>query len=375
MQRIILDSEELKLTTARDNLISLFRRHGYQHAPVEIPLCPSLAEHYRKIAGDNTPFEEYFDYKEGFPEKGAPGPNPVEREPVDWTEYYPGGTKEGTSFDVWGVAHEPGSEAAAHMTRMRHPMAHFDSLEQIQSYPFPEFETTTCPHIEESVREIHASGQAVVGGMECTIWETSWYLRDMTQLMMDMFTDDEKAHFLLDKVTESAAGRAAAYARAGVDIIRLGDDIGMQQSIMMSKEMYRTWLKPRLTKVVEAARKEKPDILVFYHTCGYVTPLIEDLIEAGVDILNPVQPECMQFQEIHAEFGDRLSFHGTLGTQTTMPFDTPDDVRKTVFRHLETAGDKGGLFCCPTHLLEPEVPWENIEAYVQACKDFKTAGR
>jgi uroporphyrinogen decarboxylase len=144
----------------------------------------------------------------------------------------------------------------------------------------------------------------------------------------------------------------------------------MQDSIMMSEGMYREWLQPRLAKVIAAAKAKKPDVLIFYHTCGFVEPLIPNLIEAGIDILNPVQPECMDFAEIHAEYGDRLSFNGTLGTQTTMPFGTPDEVRKTVLTNLEIAGPKGGLLCCPTHMLEPEVPWENIVAYVEACKEF-----
>ena len=139
---------------------------------------------------------------------------------------------------------------------------------------------------------------------------------------------------------------------------------------MMSTDMYREWLKPRLAKVIAAAKRIKPDILISYHSCGYITPFIDDLIEIGVDILNPVQPECMDFAEIHEEFGSRISFNGTLGTQTLFPHGTPDEVRAEVFKNLSIAGDKGGLFCCPTHMLEPEVPWENIEAYVEAIRDF-----
>jgi uroporphyrinogen decarboxylase len=101
---------------------------------------------------------------------------------------------------------------------------------------------------------------------------------------------------------------------------------------------------------------------------------VPDLIEVGVDVLNPVQPESMDFARLHAEFGDRLSFNGTLGTQTTMPFGSPEDVREVVFRNLRLAGEKGGLMVEPTHMLEPEVPWENIQAYVDACREFTTAG-
>ena len=132
--------------------------------------------------------------------------------------------------------------------------------------------------------------------------------------------------------------------------------------------MYRDWLKPRLKRVIDAAKAIKPDIVVQYHTCGYVLPLIEDFIEAGIDVLNPVQPECMDVEQVLREFGGRVAFNGTIGTQTTMPFAKPEEVKAVVRRNLELAGPRGGLFCCPTHMLEPEVPWENIEAYVEACR-------
>ena len=125
-----------------------------------------------------------------------------------------------------------------------------------------------------------------------------------------------------------------------------------------------------MAKIIAAAKEVKPDILISYHSCGFCKPFINDLIDAGVDILNPVQPECMDFKELFAAFGGRISFNGTIGTQQLMPHGTPEQVKAEVKRNLEIAGEKGGLFCCPTHMLEPEVPWENIEAYVEACRAF-----
>lgn len=92
--------------------------------------------------------------------------------------------------------------------------------------------------------------------------------------------------------------------------------------------------------------------------------------KAGAGILDPIQPESMDFTQVHACWGERLAFHGTIGTQTTRPFGIPADVRATVHRHLRLAGKQGGLLCAPTHMLEPEVPWENIEAYLAACREF-----
>ncbi len=144
----------------------------------------------------------------------------------------------------------------------------------------------------------------------------------------------------------------------------------MQRTIMMSESLYRDWLQPRLKKVIDAARAVNPEILVLYHSCGHVTELIPYLIKAGIDVLDPVQPECMDFREIHDRFGETLSFHGTIGTQSVMPFGTPEEVRNKVFENLSIAGPKGGLFVCPTHMLEPEVPIETVVAYIQACRDY-----
>ena len=124
---------------------------------------------------------------------------------------------------------------------------------------------------------------------------------DGESLRGDGTGDDPMAEYLLDKITDLACYRVRKFAEAGADILLLGDDIGMQSTPMMSMAMYRTWLKPRLAKVIAAAKSVKPDLLVHYHSCGYVLPFIDDLIEAGVDILNPVQPECMDFAQIHAQ--------------------------------------------------------------------------
>lgn len=355
------------MLTPRENFLSLYRRQGYEYAPVSFDLCPSLQEEYQRRYGNDIPYIDKF----SFPQRGVSEPRLPKSAPVDWTSYYPEGLKPGTQIDpIYGIAHEPGSAAAKHMTYMRHPMKHLTSLEEMQAYPLPDYRQATCEHMAGEVAAIQQRGLAAGAYMACTIWEIAWYLRGMEELMMDMLEEDDKATYLLDRVTENACQRAVAFARAGIDIINFGDDIGMQSRIMMSESLYREWLKPRFTRVISAAKAIKPDVVITYHSCGYVRPLIPDLIDAGIDVLNPVQPECMDFADIHAEFGQQLSFWGTIGTQTTMPFGTPKEVRDMVHRNLKIAGEKGGLFCTPTHLLEPEVPWENIEAYMQACKDF-----
>jgi uroporphyrinogen decarboxylase len=352
--------------TPRENILGIFRRTGYEWAPVQFDLCPSQFEEFRKQVGGDVPYSDYY----AFPWRNVRGPVLPPREPVDWKRYFTEDFAEGTKFSAWGVAHEPNKDSM-HMTRMYHPMKSFTSIEQMQAYPYPDFANADFSRIRGDADAIHARGFATHATMACTVWEIAWYLRSMEELMMDMLGESEMAVYHFDRITEIACILARAYAEGGVDILHLGDDVGMQQTIMMSEDLYRTWLKPRLASVVKAAKDANPEIVVTYHSCGYVRPFIPDLIEVGVDVLNPVQPECMSFAEIHAEFGDRLSFWGTLGTQTTLPFGTPEEVRETVLRNLAIAGEQGGLLCSPTHLVEPEVPWKNIEAYVQACRDYK----
>lgn len=346
-----------------ENYLSIARRTGYQKIPVDFNMCPSLAERFQEYATQ---------YHQAIPRSVIDIPDlvPVAADKQTFLCYYDHSFKEGTYIDNYGVAHEPGSAAAFHMTKMYHPMEGFDSLEQVLAYPLPDYSHADASSQQNATQEAHAADLIAVGNMQMTIWETAWYMRGMENLMTDMMLEEPIAEVLLDRVTDLSVLRAESYARSGVDVLFLGDDIGMQHSIMMSEDLYCTWLKPRLAKVISAARAIKPDIVVFYHSCGFITPMIPHLIDAGIDVLNPVQPECMDFGEIHDQFGDRLSFHGTIGTQTTMPFGTPDDVRREVFKNLEIAGDKGGLFVAPTHLLEPEVPVENIIAYINACRDF-----
>lgn len=353
--------------TPRENLISLFRKQGYTYAPVHLELCPLKAEEYRKMTGETQKtYQEYFDFPEIFV-------SDLEFEPVAksiYLQYFDAPTEK-IRIDKWGIGYEPGSEACAHMEHFVHPMKNFTTIEEFKNYPYPAYLTADAKHIKSEADKIHSKGYAAKAGMACTVWEIAWYLRSMEQLMSDMILDKELATYHFDRITEISCHRSREFAKAGVDIILTGDDVGMQETLMMSEDMYCQWIKPRFAKIIAAAKEVNPDIIIEYHSCGYVEPLIPHFIECGIDVLNPVQPECMDFGEIFAKYSSKISFKGTIGIQTTMPFGTPDDVRAEVKKNLDIAGASGGLYCCPTHMIEPEVPWENIMAYIEACKNYR----
>ena len=350
--------------TNRENLLSLLKRKSCGWIPPEFVLCPALIEQFKAKHGDKTTYDAFYN----FPWETIPDAL-INRPAEDFYQFFPP-FQNTTHIDVWGVGHQQGSESCMHMTKMLYPMQNFDSIEQFETYSYPTLSPEVLARQKEVTQAIHSRGNAAVAQMPTTVWETAWYTRSMEELMADMMTESPLAEYHFDRITDIAIQRAEAYAKSGADILFVGDDIGMQHTIMMSIELYCQWIKPRITKVIKAAKAVNPEIVVFYHSCGYVTPFIPHLIEAGVDVLNPVQPECMSFAEIFSEYKGALSFHGTIGTQSTMPFGTPEDVRREVFKNLEIAGKNGGLFVAPTHILEPEVPYENIEAYVSACKEY-----
>jgi uroporphyrinogen decarboxylase len=253
---------------------------------------------------------------------------------------------------------------------MHHPLAGAESTEEIANYPMPLVNQSENRELFDRVAALHQEGLAAMCMMQMTIWEAAWYLRSMEDLIMDMMTGDEKATILFDKILDYQIQRATIHASAGVDILSLGDDVGMQTGPLISPDLWAAWIKPRLKKVIDSARNIKPDILIFYHSCGDATRFIDGLIDCGVDILNPVQPECMDFNAVHERYGSRLSFWGTLGTQQLLPFGTPDEVRQVATERIRICGSKGGLILGPTHLVEPEVPFENLVAIREAALEL-----
>jgi len=194
----------------------------------------------------------------------------------------------------------------------------------------------------------------------------------MEQLMMDFVLNPDFAHTLLRRVADAFCESAANVARWGCDVAAFHDDVGAQKSLQMSPAMWREFVKPNFARIIKAAREIKPDIIWFYHSDGCVTEIIEELIEIGVDVLNPIQPEVMDPAALKKQYGDRLAFNGTISIQQTLPFGTVQDVRDEVRERIETVGVGGGLLIAPSHCVQPEVPIENLLAFAQAVRDFGT---
>jgi uroporphyrinogen decarboxylase len=256
----------------------------------------------------------------------------------------------------------------------RNPLARARSLDDLRSFPFPD---TNAPYelagLTRQVEAIHARELAAGGNLPHLggeLFEAAWRLRGLENFLIDLIRRPEWAHFLLDRLTDLACRNAEALAKAGVDILALDDDVGMPGRMMISPDTWRTFFKPRLAKIISSARRIRPTLRVLYHSDGYFEPIVGELAEIGVGAINPLQPEHMDASRIRARFGTRVALWGTVGRQTTFSFATPEEIRAEVKRRIDTLG-RAGLILCPAYDIdEPDIPWENIEAFVEAVEAY-----
>jgi uroporphyrinogen decarboxylase len=269
--------------------------------------------------------------------------------------------------DEWGVWWKTGD--FHHFAHVESPLRGMRDLAQIRQYPWPDLDQAyRFATVPQRVEKLHAQGLAVAA-YAGSVFEQSWYIRGLEALMMDMLAAPEIAHHFFERTAALQQYAAAQFARAGVDILITGDDVAGQRGLLMNLGTWREFLKPRLAATVRAVKSANPACVVFYHSDGNVEPVIPDLIEIGIDILNPVQPECMDPAAVKQRYGEQLSFWGTVSVQRTMPLGSPEDVRAEVRTRLRTVGQGGGLILAPAHVLGPEVPWENIVAFFQAADE------
>ena len=312
----------------REDFFKAMRREQPERIPFYFSLCESLEEEFARKHGSR-------DYRAHY---GVPFRD-VNISPTRHQHDYSGYFAEGRIPDritEWGLGLKKGS--LYHFEQFISPMQHFDSTDQVWEFPLPDvLESYRWEDIEEQIEKHKAADLVTISGQDAyiDIFEPAWYLRGLENLLMDMLSDDPIAEACLDRILGVKREMAARYAALGVDIIIFGDDVGTERAMMMSADLWRKWLKPRLREVISAAKDVNPNVLCYYHSDGAIEEIIEDLIETGVDILNPVQPECMNPIKLKERFGGELSFWGTLGTQTTMPFGTPGDVRRVCTEMIE----------------------------------------
>lgn len=275
----------------------------------------------------------------------------------------------GTLIDEWGVERR---KVGYYYDIVRSPLEAAET-EDLARYPWPDPLDPGCTDgIHEEAKSLgQSTNYAVVGRPSSSIFEQAWYMRGFGQFLMDLVVDKRFAHALLRKLTDikkQRIGRFLEEVGEYIDVIAVGDDLGTDQSLILSPDLYREMVKPyqaELFALIHSATKAK----IFYHSCGNVVGLIEDLIEIGVDILNPVQVSAGDMGDTAAlkrQFGDRICFWGAIDTQHVMPFGSEREVWDEVERRILDLAPGGGYVLAAVHNMIPDVSPENICAMFAA---------
>ncbi|MHB9025831.1 MAG: uroporphyrinogen decarboxylase family protein [Armatimonadota bacterium] len=224
--------------------------------------------------------------------------------------------------------------------------------------------------VTAETRALQERGYAVCGRYACGVYEQAkdWLGDEAT--MLAPYEEPQTFRNILDRIVAWKCAIYGAYAAAGTDIVWIGDDLGTQRSLVMSPSQYREWYRPRHQAIVDHLRAIRGDVHIAFHCCGHVTPLIPDLIEIGIDILEAVQAETMDIAGLKREYGRDITFWGAIGAQSVLQ-GTPADVREGVRQTLRTMAPGGGYIAAPCHTLTEEVPWENILAFHEAIQAYR----
>jgi uroporphyrinogen decarboxylase len=272
--------------------------------------------------------------------------------------------------DEWGVGWRPCEYETpfgrgVYTEIAGHPLAEDGAID---AYRPPDPTRPELYHEAERLVTSCGSEYYLVGVTVTTIFETAWALRGLARLMMDMVENPDLAERILDIPFHYHLAAARRLVELGVDMIWTGDDVGSQKGMMMSPATWRRFLKPRMARFIAELKAINPKVKIAYHCDGDLRTIIPELIEIGVDVLNPVQPACMDPAELKRTYGKELCFWGTLDEQKTLPFGTPDDVRREVLTRLATVGKGGGLILGPTHHVQLDTPLENFWAMVETIR-------
>ncbi len=258
------------------------------------------------------------------------------------------------------------------------PLEAARSLDDLERFPFP---AVDGPYVADGlaaqVADLHALGLAAGGNtphLGGELFEAAWRLRGLEQFLLDLVERKEMAHFLLDRLAELARRNAVALAGAGIDVLALDDDVGMPGTMMIGPATWREFFRPRLAEIIEAARETAPALRVIYHSDGYFEPILDDLVEIGVNGINPLQAEHMDAIRIRRRYGPQLALWGTVGRQTTFSFASPAEIRREVRERIETLGPAGLVLCPAYDIDEPDIPWANVAAFLAAGRE-SGAGR
>lgn len=256
----------------------------------------------------------------------------------------------------------------AYAEMVEHPLS---NIKDYENYKFPDPEEENYKVCKDII-EKHSNSHAVVGLLHCTIFEGSWYLRGMENFMVDLIKRKDFANELMDKLMEYHLAVSKKLVMMGIDIIFWGDDIGCEYGPLISPELWREFVKPRYAYMSQELKKINKDIKIAFHSDGYIEHALDDFIEIGFDIINPLQPKVNDVEMIKRKYGKKLTFWGNVDTRDVLSHGSSEDVINEVKNVIRILAPGGGLLLCTNHRAQAtERALDNVITYYWALEKLR----
>lgn len=291
--------------------------------------------------------------------------------PRNWNRVY---NPDGTWRDKWGILRKK----VSYCSEMIDSPLSGASTEDLECYPWPDYtDPGLVEGLEDKVKDLYFNTDYALVGPPVGpggLFETAQWLRGMENFLIDLILDKSFAKKLLEKLLEIQIGFLTTYldiVGPFIEIMEYNDDFGTQQGLLIAPKLYREMIRPCHKEIIGFI-KSKTKAKVFQHTCGAVYDLIEDLIDIGVDILNPVQPKAagMDSYRLKRDFGNRLVFHGGVDVQEVLPTGTKADVEEEVRTRLRAFALGGGYILAASQIIQYDIPPENVVTMFEAAKKW-----
>ena len=277
---------------------------------------------------------------------------------------------DGSYIDIWGVRRSPvKNEKDTYLEISDYPLQNLTTVEELENYIFPSVDWFDFSVIPEQIESHNKNGEYAIMMGNGNIFETSWYMRGLEDMFADLLTEKEYSHWLFNKVTEFFIGyfkKALEAANGKIDLAFTADDIGGQNDLLISLPLWEEMIKPyhkRMNKTIHEYGAK-----IVYHSDGAVMKAIGGLMDMGIDVLEAVQFDAAGMNPVGLKeiAGDKLSFHGGVSVQSTLPFGTPEEVEAEVKKRIKVLGKNGGYILAPSHAVQAGTPPENIYAFLKA---------
>lgn len=298
--------------------------------------------------------------------------------PAGWRPKFEEDDKYTRFVDQWGIGWRKPKDGGLYYDLEFHPFADFTTPAEVSNYRVPDpADPTRLEGVDEEARQLADSTGAALclAGVSAGFMEMAYWLRGYENFLMDLAGNHKMAHAILDKTLEiKIKFWEMALSRLGdlIDVVVEADDFASQFGLIISPETYRKFIKPRQKELFDTIKRHS-NAFICFHSCGSVYDIIPDLIEVGIDALNPVQVSAanMDTKKLKKEFGDALTFWGGgVDTQQVLNYGTPEQVKEEVKRRIDDLAPGGGFIFTPVHNVQADVPPENYMAMWEAWKEY-----